>query len=74
MTSKLCTIAPSVDVYTAAQYMVRAAVHRLLVMDEGRLVGILTSMDIVRAVAQHRLVAADPAGRAVSSLPVGARR
>jgi len=60
MTPSLCSVAPFVDVYTAAEYMIRAAVHRLIVMEDGRLVGILSSLDIVRAVAQRRLVATGP--------------
>lgn len=60
MTPSLCSVAPFVDIYTAAEYMVRAGVHRLIVTEEGRLVGVLSSMDIVRAVAQQRLVAPGP--------------
>jgi CBS domain-containing protein len=60
MTPSLCSIAPFVDIYTAAEYMLRAGVHRLIVTEDGRLVGVLSSMDIVRAVAEHRLVAAAP--------------
>jgi CBS domain-containing protein len=45
--------------------MTRAGVHRLIVMEEGRLVGILSSLDIVRAVGQRRLVAAEPLARAM---------
>src|SRR5512135_3627164 len=60
MTPSLCSVAPFVDIYTAAEYMVRAGVHRLIVMDDGRLAGVLSSMDIVRAVAEQRLVAAGP--------------
>lgn len=60
MTPVLCSVAPFVDVYTAADYMIRACVHRLIVMEDGRLVGILSSLDIVRAVAERRLVAAGP--------------
>lgn len=73
MTATLCSLAPSVDVYTAAEYMVRAGVHRLVVLDEGRLVGILSSMDIVRAVAQHRLVPAGPERRSAERVPADAR-
>lgn len=73
MTSRLCSIAPAVDLYTAAEYMVRAAVHRLIVLEDGRLAGILTSMDIVRAVAQHRLVAAGAERRAAPRVPADVR-
>jgi CBS domain-containing protein len=65
MTPTVCSIAPFVDVYTAAENMTRAGVHRLIVMEEGRLVGILSSLDIVRAVGQRRLVAAEPLARAM---------
>jgi acetoin utilization protein AcuB len=37
------------------QRLKTAGVHRLLVIDEGKLVGIITSIDIARAVADHRL-------------------
>jgi len=63
MTPSLCSVAAFVDIYTAAEYMVKAGVHRLIVTDEGRLVGLLSSMDIVRAVAQQRLVASGPETR-----------
>jgi CBS domain-containing protein len=74
MTSSVCSIAPYADVYAAADYMVRLGVHRLLVMDGDRLVGIITSTDIVRAVAQHRLVVAGPERRATARIPADTRR
>jgi CBS domain-containing protein len=40
-------------------------VHRLLVLDRGRLVGILTMTDIARAVADGRLSDPTIAGRPV---------
>jgi len=71
----VCTVAPGTDVYEAADYMDRAGVHRLLVTDKQRLVGILTSRDIVRAVARRRLVAPDPELRHKrETAPAGARR
>jgi CBS domain-containing protein len=63
MTPVLCSVAPLIDVYTAAEYMIRAGVHRLIVMEQDRLVGILSSLDIVRAVAHRRLVAKGPEAR-----------
>jgi hypothetical protein len=59
---------------TAAESMLRAGVHRLLVIDEGILVGILGSMDIVRAVAEHRLVTASPEARATPRVWADVRR
>jgi CBS domain-containing protein len=54
--------------------MIRAGVHRLIVMQEGRLVGILSSLDIVRAVAQRRLVAAGPEVRSPARASADVRR
>lgn len=55
MTRRVCSLPSSADVTKAADYMRRAGVHRLLVMDEGRLSGIVSAMDITKAVAEHRL-------------------
>jgi CBS domain-containing protein len=74
MTRAVCSIVSSADVYAAADYMVRAGVHRLLVMDGDRLAGILSSIDIVRAVALHRLVTAAPERLPDPRLPADARR
>lgn len=59
MTRNLCALPPDTPIRTAAQRMVRLGVHRLLVMEGGKLVGIVTSMDFLRAVADGRLGAAD---------------
>lgn len=55
MSRNVCWVPPATDVPRAADYMKRAGIHRLFVIDEGRLAGIVTSMDIARAVAEHRL-------------------
>jgi CBS domain-containing protein len=55
MTRTLYTLPSSADVTAAADYLRRCAVHRILVVDGGTLVGIVSSMDIVRAVAEHKL-------------------
>jgi CBS domain-containing protein len=75
MSQALCSVTPGSDVYEAAGYMDRAGVHRLLVLEGRKLVGILTSRDIVRAVAQHRLIAAEPElhGKR-ETVPAGVRR
>jgi len=39
----------------AAQYMLEKGIHRILVIDDGELQGIVTTTDIVRAVAEGRL-------------------
>jgi len=51
----LCTVAPEASVADAARRMLRAGVHRLLVMVGDALAGIMTTTDIVRAVADGRL-------------------
>jgi predicted transcriptional regulator len=55
MNRSVCSIGPDADAAEAAAYMLRAGVHRLLVTDESELVGIITTTDIVRAVAEQRL-------------------
>ena len=49
MTSPALVVSPSRPVYEAARLMVSENVNRLPVVDDGRLVGILTRADIVRA-------------------------
>jgi CBS domain-containing protein len=52
MTPRPITISPEADVKDAAQQMLYADVHRLFVTEEGRLVGVISTSDIVRAVAR----------------------
>lgn len=47
--------APETEVREAAKLMLKAGVHRLLVLEDGRPVGVVTTTDIVKAVAQHGL-------------------
>jgi CBS domain-containing protein len=56
MTYGVYALPPNTDVSAAADCMRSADVHRMLVMEEGRLLGIVTTMDLVRAVAEHRIV------------------
>ena len=55
MTANICALPSHARVSEAADYMRRAGIHRVLVMDHGRLSGIVSSMDITRAVAEHQL-------------------
>ena len=48
-------VKPETPVHVAAALMKVRGAHRVLVMDQDRLVGIITPMDITRAVAEHRL-------------------
>lgn len=55
MTHGIMSLPPTADVLTAAERMRAADVHRLLVMDHGELVGILSTTDLARAVADRRV-------------------
>ena len=55
MTRAVLTLPSSALVRHAADQMRRAGVHRLLVVDDDELVGLVSTMDIARAVAEGRL-------------------
>lgn len=55
MTRRLWALSPEDSVEKAADLMHRAAIHRVLVVDDERLVGIVTVTDIARAVAQRKV-------------------
>ena len=55
MARAVVSLPGSAPVEQAADVMRRAGVHRILVMDEGLLTGIVTMTDISDAVAQHKL-------------------
>jgi len=55
MSTRLVSISPGAELRHAAEVMRRAGVHRLLVLEEGRLAGLVTSTDVLRAVAGGRL-------------------
>lgn len=55
MTPHVVTIAPSATVNEAAQLLLNADVHRLFVVEDGRMVGVISTTDIVRAVANGQL-------------------
>ncbi len=55
MTPRPVTVAPTATVKDAAQLLLYADVHRVFVMDGDRLVGVLSTTDIVRAVANGQL-------------------
>lgn len=52
MNDEVFAVAPGASVRSAAGVMHRRGIHRVLVMDGQRLVGIVSSLDIARAVAQ----------------------
>jgi CBS domain-containing protein len=55
MSSVICALPPDASVSEAADYMLRAGIHRVLVMEGSDLHGLVTTSDIVRAIAEHRL-------------------
>jgi CBS domain-containing protein len=55
MSRRLRTVAPDETVEAAAKQMTAAGIHRLLVLDKGRLCGIVTTTDITRAVSKGQI-------------------
>lgn len=55
MTRRVCALRPEMGVRAAADYMRSARIHRVIVMEEGELVGIVSTMDLVDAIADGRL-------------------
>lgn len=51
MGGRLLTVTSSDPVTTAAQRMIDHRVHRLVVIDDGRLAGIVSALDVLRVVA-----------------------
>jgi CBS domain-containing protein len=55
MTRGLFALPPDTPLDLAGMYMTRRGIHRVLVMDGMRLLGITSASDFVRAVAEHRI-------------------
>ena len=55
MTHHVITLSPNDTAVSAADVMRGHSIHRVLVLDGGKLVGILSTLDLVGAVAEHRL-------------------
>ncbi len=55
MTRKLWALGPDDSVERAAELMGGAGIHRVLVVEDDRLVGIVTATDIARAVAERKV-------------------
>ena len=56
LTEKVYTVARYDDVHIAARVMRNHRIHRVVVTDEQRVVGILSSFDLLRLVEEHRFV------------------
>lgn len=55
MTRRLWVLGPDEDVGSAASLMSQAAVHRVLVMDGEKLLGVVSTTDLARVVAEHQV-------------------
>lgn len=55
MTPRPLTVSPDADVREAAQQMLYAEIHRLFVVETDRVVGVISTSDIMRAVANGQL-------------------
>ena len=55
MTPDIVALPPDAEVHVAAERMLRERVHRVLVMEDGRLVGVVSSTDVLRAVAERKI-------------------
>ena len=55
MSRAICSVPDNLEVSAAAQRMLAAGMQRALVTSQDALVGIVTTTDILRAVAEHRL-------------------
>lgn len=55
MTRRLYALAPGDEIATAASLMNRTGIHRVIVAEEGRLVGVVTVSDITRAVGEGKV-------------------
>jgi acetoin utilization protein AcuB len=52
MTYEVFSVAPAISIRSAADVMRKRGIHRVLVMDEGRLAGIVSALDIARVVSE----------------------
>lgn len=55
MTPSVVTVAPDATLHHIARTLTEHAIHRVLVTDTGTLVGVVSSLDLVRLLAEERL-------------------
>ena len=60
VSKELISISPSTNISSAVKLMVKHGIHALPVIEDGELIGILSSKDILRAVASGKLKIASP--------------
>ena len=51
MTQDVITLAPEDDLMDAAELFVKTPIHRILIMDGGKIVGIISTRDTIKAMA-----------------------
>jgi len=55
MTPAFYSVRPDLPVTELADYLARGRIQRAVVVEGGRLIGIVTALDVLRAVADGRL-------------------
>jgi len=55
MTRDAIALSPNDSVFAAADVMRRQAIHRVLVVEDEKLLGIVSTLDLAQAVAEHKL-------------------
>jgi CBS domain-containing protein len=55
MTPVSFSVSPDASTEELAQFLVRGRIHRAVVMEDGRLLGIVTTMDVLRALADGKI-------------------
>lgn len=55
MTRKIQSLPPDCSIEEAAQVMVKKQIHRVLVMDGDTVLGIVSTSDVAKAVAEHKI-------------------
>src|SRR5581483_8350245 len=59
MNTSVIALGPDADVTEAAKLMERFGIHRVLVMDGTRLVGLVSALDVAEAAADHRITSTE---------------
>jgi CBS domain-containing protein len=55
MTRKVLMLASDSEIHAAAAFMIEHGVHRILVVDDGQLEGLVTTTDFLRLIAERRI-------------------
>jgi CBS domain-containing protein len=59
MTEELLTVTAGQSIAEVARALATRRIHRILVVDDRRLIGLISSLDVVRLVGDGRLVESD---------------